>query len=163
VPATPPPGSYGQPANVQDRDHSAENSAPIVSGTVASELDPWSQAYAGLRKDDKDGKLVKTYEKILSYRAAPSTPSDGTIPEDTPNRFEELGEMERIQMMGKILQPVLDKAKEEKLWKNVAEQTNRLITKIGSGVGNALQACQPAALAWSGICLLITVSVGDLP
>jgi hypothetical protein len=157
-------GSHEQPTNIhQDQDHSAESPTLDISSSVVNELDPWSQAYTSLRKDDTDGKLVKTYEKILTYRATLSTPSDGIIPEDTPNQFDNLSETERIQKMSEILQPVLDKAKEEKLWKTVAEQTDKLIAKIGKGVGDALQACQPAALAWSGICLLIPASVGDLP
>jgi N-terminal domain of NWD NACHT-NTPase len=123
-----------------------------------NKLDPWSRAYTELRNHDSTKKLVMTYEKIFTYRVNPSNTLDELIPENTPNHFDTLSEAERVEKLTEILQPVLDKYQEEGWWKTAAEGADIVVSRIGKGVGDALQSCQPAAFAWSAICLLVPVS-----
>ena len=138
-----------------------QNTGPTGTGHNKN-LDPWSCAYAELRNDDSTKKLVKTYEKILTYRANSSNPADGVISESNPNHFEGLSEAERVEKLSHTLQAVLDKHQEAKWWKDLAEGADMVVSKIRQGVGSALQSCPPAALGWSAICLLVPVSFSCL-
>jgi hypothetical protein len=144
-------------ANSSNGDKSEQNTGPTGTGHDKN-LDPWSCAYAELRNDDSTKKLVKTYEKILTYRANSSNPADGVISESNPNHFEGLSEAERVEKLSHTLQAVLDKYQEAKWWKDLAEGADMVVSKIRQGVGSALQSCPPAALGWSAICLLVPVS-----
>ncbi|KAK4077832.1 uncharacterized protein Triagg1_3526 [Trichoderma aggressivum f. europaeum] len=125
--------------------------------------DPWIEAYEKLRNDEKEGKLVNAYEKILTHRATVKNMgtryAEDDIRADAPNQFEGLTEAGRVDMMKATLSPVLERAKQEKAWKNVALYAETLITTVGKGVGDTLQAHPPAAMAWSGICLLLPIIV----
>ena|SRR3569833_172468 len=121
-------------------------------------LDPWSAAFVQLRKDNST--LVKTYEKILSHQASSSSPVGEEIPQNTPNRLDNLGDAEMVTELASMLQPVLDKYQREAWWKTAAEGADIVISEVGKGVGNALQSCPPAAIAWSAICLAVPVSLG---
>ena len=131
-----------------------------TAGTAipAEDLDPWSQAYADLKKHDSTKALVETCEKILTFRA---TVGDGDItrkiPSNAPNLFSTLSEAEGVKKLSDVLQPVLNSYQKETWWGKAAEGTDAVISKIGKGVGDALQAFQPAAIAWSAICLTVPV------
>ncbi|KAJ4859827.1 hypothetical protein T069G_04815 [Trichoderma breve] len=127
-----------------------------------ADRDPWIEAYEKLRNDEKEGKLVNAYEKILTNRATATISGTRYVDDvqaDAPNQFEGLAEADRVDMMKATLSPVLEKAKQEKTWKNVALYADTLIANVGKGVGDALQAHPPAAMAWSGICLLLPIIV----
>ncbi|PNP47985.1 hypothetical protein THARTR1_10404 [Trichoderma harzianum] len=170
----------GKAGSDKSRDHSNEFIfEEEKSGTVKSDSlvehdvrngkvpdadpDPWIEAYEKLRNDEKAGKLVNAYEKILTHRA--TTKNTGTryaeddVQADAPNQFEGLTEADRVDMMKATLSSVLERAKQEKTWKNVALYADTLIANVGKGVGDALQAHPPAAMAWSGICLLLPIIV----
>ena len=123
-------------ANISKGSNSGETPAggqkTVPTGTDPdNKLDPWSRAYAELRNDNSTKKLIRTYEKILTYRANPSNPTDGEISEDTPNQFDALSEAEKVEKLSEILQPVLDKYQEEKWWKDVAEGADIVVSKSG--------------------------------
>ncbi|KAL6831989.1 hypothetical protein V8C40DRAFT_237626 [Trichoderma camerunense] len=127
-----------------------------------ADRDPWIEAYEKLRNDEKEGKLVNAYEKILTNRATATISGTRYVDDvqaDAPNQFEGLTEADRVDMMKATLSPVLERAKQEKTWKNVALYADTLIVNVGKGVGDALQAHPPAAMAWSGICLLLPIIV----
>lgn len=155
----------------KSRNHSNESvieddrSVTVKSGSLKlpeADRDPWIEAYEKLRKDEKEGKLVNAYEKILTNRATATISgtqyAEDDIQTDALNQFEGLTEADRVDMMKATLSPVLERAKQEKTWKNIALYADTLIKNVGKGVGDALQAHPPAAMAWSGICLLLPVS-----
>ena len=122
------------------------------------DLDPWSRAYAELKKHDSTKALVETCEKILTYRANKEGDKVvADIPLNAPNQFSTLSEAESVDKLSVILQPVLNSYQEETWWDTTLEGADMVISKIGKGVGDALQACQPAAFAWSAICLAVPV------
>ncbi|KAL5085222.1 hypothetical protein Trisim1_010786 [Trichoderma cf. simile WF8] len=156
----------------KSRNHSNESvieddrSVTVKSGSLnlpEADRDPWIEAYEKLRNDEKEGKLVNAYEKILTNRATATISgthyAEGDIQADAPNQFEGLTEADRVDMMKATLSPVLERAKQEKTWKNIALYADTLIKNVGKGVGDALQAHPPAAMAWSGICLLLPIIV----
>ncbi|KAL6793024.1 hypothetical protein J3E68DRAFT_451469 [Trichoderma sp. SZMC 28012] len=164
----------------KSRNHSNESvieedrSVTVKSGSLIEDIgengkfpeadrDPWIEAYEKLRNGEKEGKLVNAYEKILTNRATATISgtqyAEGDIQVDAPNRFEGLTEADRVDMMKATLSPVLERAKQEKTWKNIALYADTLITNVGKGVGDALQAHPPVAMAWSGICLLLPIIV----
>ncbi|QYS99664.1 NACHT_N domain-containing protein [Trichoderma simmonsii] len=155
----------------KSRNHSNESvieekrSGTVEFGSLElpeADRDPWIEAYEKLRDDEKEGKLVNAYEKILTNRATATISGTGYVDDvqaDAPNQFEGLTEADRVDMMKATLSPVLERAKQEKTWKNVALYADTLIANVGKGVGDALQAHPPAAMAWSGICLLLPIIV----
>ena len=133
-----------------------------TSGTdPAGDLDPWSKAYAELKAHVSTKDLVATCEKILTCRANEADNGEDHVPEDipldTPNEFSTLSEAESVDKLSVILQPVLDSYQKETWWGDALEGADMVISKIGKGVGDALQAFQPAAFAWSAICLTVPV------
>src|SRR3569833_182141 len=141
----------GKDGDVAGREADAAGTTPV------EDLDPWSRAYAELKRHDSTKDLVETCEKILTHRANPDNAADSEIPLDTSNHFHSLTEAESVEKLSVILQPVLDKYRKETWWGKAAEGADMVISKIGKGVGDALQACQPAAFAWSAICLVVPV------
>ncbi|KAL6695564.1 hypothetical protein J3F84DRAFT_395048 [Trichoderma pleuroticola] len=77
--------------------------------------DPWIEAYEMLRNDEKEGKL-------------------DDVQADAPNQFEGLTEADRVDMMKATLSSVLERAKHEKTWKNVALYADTLIANVGKGI-----------------------------
>ncbi|KAK3375667.1 hypothetical protein B0T24DRAFT_698076 [Lasiosphaeria ovina] len=136
------------------------------SADPAGDLDPWSKAYAELKAHASTKDLVATCEKILTCRANEANNGEGHVPEDipldTPNEFSTLSEAESVDKLSVILQPVLDSYQKETWWGNALEGADMVISKIGKGVGDALQAFQPAAFAWSAICLTVPILVQPL-
>lgn len=157
-------GVQGKPVldSAQLKVHPKQDAGVEEDKSDTGQSDPWIEAYEKLRNDEKDGKLVGAYEKILTHRATIKETgthyTDDDVQVDGPNQFEGLTEADRVDMMKTTLSPVLERAREEKTWKNVALYANTLIAKISKGVGDVLQAHPPAAMAWSGICLLLSVS-----
>jgi len=129
------------------------------TATLAEGLDPWSRAYAELKKQDSTKGLVEICEKILTYRANEGDDNvTGDILPNAPNQFGTLSEAESVDKLSVILLPVLNSYRKEIWWKTALEGADMVISNIGKGVGDALQACQPAAFAWSAICLTVPVS-----
>jgi hypothetical protein len=151
---------FGSKSKSKAKKPAAGGSTDQAAGTatLAEGLDPWSRAYAELKKQHSTKRLVETCEKILTYRANEEDDNvTGDILPNTPNQFSTLSEPESVDKLSVILQPVLNSYRKETWWGTALEGADTVISKIGKGVGEALQACQPAAFAWSAICLTVPV------
>ncbi|KKO97732.1 hypothetical protein THAR02_10159 [Trichoderma harzianum] len=131
----------GKDRGDKSRNHSNESvieekrSVTVKFGSLKlpeADRDPWIEAYEQLRNDEKEGKLVNAYEKILTNRATATISGTRYVDDvqaDAPNQFEGLTEADRVDMMTATLNPGLEKAKQEKTWKNVALYADALIIK----------------------------------
>ncbi|KAH8881077.1 hypothetical protein GQ53DRAFT_668591, partial [Thozetella sp. PMI_491] len=127
--------------------------------TKSAGLDPWSRAFRELRYENKTKKLVETYLKILTHQANPSNKEDEQISKDAPNQFDRLEEIEMVEGIDTILKPLLAKYRKEKWWKEAADGADMVVSKMGKMMGDALQACPPAAFAWSAIGITVPILV----
>lgn len=147
-----PPGQVVSPALQPAKSIPASQTASEVNPRQASDdFDPWSRAYEILRTREPD--LTRDYEKHLT-----SLQSDAAT---IPGPFNS-------QSIESIVKKLLDD-REKKQWRvslagkdiNVRDQCERLVKFVlwvDPVVKNAVSAQPYAALAWSGVSLLLPVN-----
>ena len=143
--ATPPPSIMPTPA----KQATAPSPVPEPAAGASSECELlWDQAYENLKSDRPD--LVASYEKIISQELGYS---DGTQNIIIQNRAERRLQMDRLLDIG------LEKtAKLAKVEKKLGDAM-KIVISVKDSVGSSLQAVPVAAIAWTGICVALQVSL----
>lgn len=108
----------------------------------------WDQAYDDLKRDEP--KLLDFYEAILSRELDSSRGAKENIIDQDRER--------RRSQMDHLLNVGLDKtAKLAKVEKNMGDAI-KVVLSVKEAIGSGLQAVPIAALAWTGVCVVLEVS-----
>ncbi|KAF6820889.1 ankyrin repeat-containing protein [Colletotrichum plurivorum] len=109
----------------------------------------WNAAYQAVK--EKDAKLVKTYEKVVSQHVV-----GGMI---DINALADCSEEERLGRMKIAVLRCVEKAKKHENFRNGVIQTSAVIVNLNKVVSGFLTASPPAAMAWSGICAVLPMLI----
>lgn len=111
----------------------------------------WDQAYDDLKHDNP--KLIELYETILSPDL------DNSSKGAKGNVIEQKDRTKRRSQMESLLNTGLDKTEKlAKVEKNIGDAIN-IVLSVKEAIGSALQAVPIAALAWTGVCVALQVSL----
>ncbi|KAH8885647.1 hypothetical protein GQ53DRAFT_845317 [Thozetella sp. PMI_491] len=111
-------------------------------------LDLWNTAYDNLKAGKDTSKLVEAYESILIGSTIGTKNSELNL---------DCGEAERLAHMRDIAHHALVETKRTEKTESTVHQAAILARSAFQVVGNVLEAYPPAALACSGICLLLSL------
>ena len=128
----------------------ASPSAAVEPTPISKPEDLWDRAYDDIKADDP--KLLDLYETILSHEL-----SDSSI--EAKGNLIETESAKRRSQMDALLNTGLDKTKKlANVDKNVGVAIN-IILSVKDAIGSALQPIPIAALAWTGVCVALQVSL----
>ncbi|EFX00600.1 nacht and wd40 domain containing protein [Grosmannia clavigera kw1407] len=139
---------------------------------ISSEL--WTRAYDRLKSGEETATLVEAYEGVLFGIIRNDTDLDDSeegkekdsvsISTTTPNDAEKInnplqtsGGSGRIDIMEQATRVALARAKKHKSVHEAVKDTAEFIKEIESTVSSMLTAYPPAAMAWSGICMILPI------
>ena len=110
----------------------------------------WDRAYDDLKADEP--KLLELYETILSRELDDSS-------KEAKRNVIETDPAKRRSQMDRLLNTGLDKTERlAKVEKNIGVAIN-IVLSVKEAIGSALQPVPIAALAWTGICVALQVSL----
>lgn len=140
--------------------------APTTSGAATSDTVPstssdlperlWSRAYDELK--DNEDKWVDAYERILS-RELKGCGSSSTNLELQKNEIEQKNPTKRRQQMSQLVEAGLRKTAGEDKVKQVIGEAMQGVLNVKDMIGWALQPVPQAALAWTGVCFALQVTL----
>lgn len=130
--------------------NSADIEAPTgADGTTASlPIQLWDRAYDDLKREEP--KLVDAYEKILSRQLQDGPGS--IVPESQPNTIAQDDSDRRRRQMTQLINASLVKTERE-----AKEKVGLDVAVDVLSARSAIQAEPQAALAWTGICIVLEV------
>ncbi len=128
----------------------AAPSAAIESPPLSEPKELWDRAYDDLKADDP--KLLELYETILSREL-----DDSSI--EGKKNVIETDSAKRRSQMDLLLNTGLEKTKKlAHVEKKVGVAIN-IVLSVKEAIGSALQPIPIAALAWTGVCVALQVSL----
>ena len=113
----------------------------------------WDHAYDRLKQEEPE--LVDTYEKILSRQLQDGLGS--TVPPTQPNTVDQNPPDARRHQMTQLIHAGLDNTAREAKIKERLGTTIQIVRSVKNAISSAIQAMPQAALAWTGICVLLDV------
>jgi len=116
----------------------------------------WDRAYNELK--DEEDKWVDEYERILS-RELMGGDSSSTNLELQKNEIEQKNPAKRRQQMSQLVEAGLRKTAGEDKVKQAIGGAMLGILNVKDMIGSALQPVPQAALAWTGVCFALQVSL----
>jgi hypothetical protein len=139
----------------------APGAQPTTSDTVTSTSSDlperlWDRAYNELKGEED--KWVDEYERILS-RELMGGDSSSTNLELQKNKIEQKNPAKRQQQMSQLVEAGLRKTAGEDKVKQVIGGAMLGILNVKDMIGSALQPVPQAALAWTGVCFALQVSL----
>jgi hypothetical protein len=164
---SPSTSSVQQPATtVSDVLPPPASPAPTASGAVTSDAVPstslglperlWNRAYDELKANED--KWVDAYERILS-RELKGGDSSSTNLELQKNEIEQKSPIKRRQQMSQLVEAGLRKTAGEDKVKQVIGEAMQGVLNVKDMIGWALQPVPQAALAWTGVCFALQVTL----
>lgn len=127
-----------------------------ADGTAASlSVRLWDCAYNGLKREEKE--LVDAYEKILSRQLRDGLGSE--VPESQLNIIAQNDSDARRRQMTELIHAGLRKTAGEAKWKESVGKAANFVMKAKDIISLAIQAVPQAAFAWTGVCLVLEVSL----
>ncbi|KAH8693746.1 hypothetical protein BGW36DRAFT_429779 [Talaromyces proteolyticus] len=178
------PSRKAQPtgkANVTEDHEIVENEAVLGSSAISNTSDAgglelsrttpvsiaedvsrslWNRAYESLKSGGDTSKLVTAYEKILtSVFQNESEASVVLLSDDAPNMFA-CDDDTRMTNMGEVTRIALARVRRHNTVNYAISQATEFTKIIQDAVGTMLSGYPPAALAWSGICVILPVLAG---
>ncbi|KAK1774719.1 vegetative incompatibility protein HET-E-1 [Copromyces sp. CBS 386.78] len=148
------PGSNkpNRPSDTSRGGDTDETSAGADDTTTSLPLRLWERAYDELKQEEV--KLVDAYEKILSRQLQDGPGS--TVPESQPNTIAQ-NTLNRRRQMTQLINAGLAKTEREV---NVKESLGvtvlvDVVLSAKNTISAAIQAVPQAALAWTGICIVL--------
>lgn len=140
--------------------------APTASGAATSDTVPstssdlperlWNRAYDELKANED--KWVDAYERILS-RELKGCGSSSTNLELQKNEIEQKNPTKRRQQMSQLVEAGLRKTAGEDKVKQVIGEAMQGVLNVKDMIGWALQPVPQAALAWTGVCFALQVTL----
>jgi len=159
----PSTSSVHETVNTVSADHPTPTASPAptaTSNTVASELpslaeDLWDRAYEKLKA--KESKLVDAYEKILSRELKEGESSVTSGP--CENLIEQTNLTTRRSQMKALIEAGMKKTEREDKVKQAIGGAMQGVLSVKDVIGSALQPVPQAAIAWTGVCFALQVSL----
>src|SRR5436305_5911811 len=149
-PVLPLPTPSQAPTSMTQPTSSTASSSPNVSERL------WNEAYDRLKQ--KESKLVDAYERFLSRELE----KDGSSPEGSQmdqNSIEQTDKDKRWLQMERLVQAGLEKTERESKMKQTVGAALQGLLSLKEQISSALQAIPQAALAWTGVCFAMQVSL----
>jgi hypothetical protein len=130
---------------------------PATSSKSSAQTEPtikpdqlWDRAYDILKSEEP--KLFDYYEEILSHDLGGSKGAKGNVIEQT-DRKKRRSQMEDLLNIG------LDKTAKLAKAEGKIDDVLKIVLSVKDAIGSGLQAVPIAAIAWTGICVALEVSV----
>lgn len=130
-----------------------ERSSDGDGATASLPVQLWDRAYDDLRREETD--LVNIYEKILSRQLQDGPGS--AVPEFQPNTIAQNNSDARRRQMTQLIHAGLDKTAREATVKEGLSVAVAVVLSARNIISSAIQAMPQAALAWTGVCLVLEV------
>ena len=130
-----------------------ETSTDADGATASLPVRLWDRAYDDLRREETD--LVDIYEKILSRQLQDGPCS--AVPESQPNTIAQNNSDARRRQMTQLIHAGLDKTAREAMVKEGLGVAVAVVLSARNIISSAIQAVPQAALAWTGVCLVLEV------
>lgn len=144
--------------------HTATKRDSVPHSATISEL--WDEAYEELRK--KDRSLIESYEKELFKGISGVAMLAGQVSAG----FSGIGTIERRQQIKLIIDRKIKEAEDgtwklkfkdhELVVKDLIEPVVGVVDWAKNYVGTALEASPAGSIAWTGVCLLLPVSMAEV-
>lgn len=142
--AVAPPSTMPTPAEQA----TAPSPVPRPAASTSSESEHlWDRAYEKLRSDRSD--LVDHYQTIISHELSYSE-TQNTVPQNRAER-----QLQMVHLLDIGLEKTAKLAKVEKKLGDAID----VVLSVKESVGSSLQAVPVAAIAWTGICVALQVSL----
>lgn len=146
-------------ASSLDASTSRTTETRVSFNTAASSSNPseqlWNTAYDQLKQ--KEPKLVDAYETILSQPFRGD--SLDHYPLNQQNSIEQTNVSKRRSQMDKLIQSGLARTEKEAKVKQSIGEVMQMVLSVKDVVSSAVQAMPQAALAWTGVCFALQVSL----
>jgi NWD NACHT NTPase-like protein len=144
------------------------DSAPLMSQTALSTTRSttptgnlpeqlWNRAYDELKNDH--GQLLLGYEKILKILSQELDGVDWNTISESQTIIEEKNPVERKSQMTRLIQAGLEKTETEANVKKGAGEAIQVVLSAKDMIGSVIKDVPQAALAWTGVCLALQVSL----
>lgn len=134
-----------------------KTSADADGATAGLPVRLWDRAYNDLKREETE--LVDAYEKILSRQLQDGPGS--VVPESQPNTVAQNNLDERRHQMTQLVHAGLDKTAREATVKEGLVVAVDVVLSARDIISSAIQAVPQAALAWTGICLVLEVRLSE--
>ena len=143
-------------------------SAPLLSQTAVSTTGSatptgslpeqlWNKAYDELKKDH--GQLLLGYETILSQELDGVDWNTISKSQLVETMIEEKNPVERMSQMTRLIQAGLKKTETEANMKERAGEAIQVVLSAKDMIDSVIKNVPQAALAWTGVCLALQVSL----
>jgi len=146
----PLPATLQAPTSTTQPTSSTTSSSPKVSECL------WNEAYDKLKQ--KEPKLVDAYERILSQEIEKDNSSSEGLQVDE-NLIEQTDKTKRWSQMELLAQAGLQKTERESKIKETVGAALQGLLSLKDLIGSALETIPQAALAWTGVCFAMQVSL----
>ena len=150
---SPSPSAATAPA-ASCTDSATSDTVATDASSTAQQL--WDRAYENLKTDES--ALVLAYEKILSRKLNEKAPKSGELEFQT-NAIEQRDPALRRLQMGLLVQAGLKKTESVVKVKHGIGEVVDVILPAKNIIDLAVQTVPQAALAWTGVCFALQVSV----
>jgi NWD NACHT NTPase-like protein len=125
------------------------------TGSLPEQL--WNKAYDELKKDH--GELLLRYETILSQELNGVDWNTVSKSQLVGTMIEEENPVERMSQMTRLIQAGLKKTETEAEMKERAGEAIQVVLSAKKMIDSIIEKVPPAALAWTGVCLGLQVSL----
>lgn len=132
-----------------------ETSADADGTATSLSVRLWDRAYNGLKREEKE--LMDAYEKILSRQLRDGLGSE--VPESQLNIIAQNDSDARRRQMTELIHAGLKKTAGEAKWKESVGKAADFVMKAKDIISSAIQAVPQAAFAWTGVCIVLEVSL----
>ena len=132
-----------------------ETSADADGTAISLSVRLWDRAYNGLKREEKE--LVDAYEKILSRQLQDGL--DSEVPESQLNIIAQNDSDARRRQMAELIRIGLKKTAGEAKWKESVGKAVDFVMKAKDIISSAIQAVPQAAFAWTGVLIVLEVSL----
>ena len=137
-------------------DSATSDTVAADASSIAQRL--WDRAYDDLKADES--ALVLAYEKILSRELNEKAPKSREL-EFQINAIDQRDPAARSLQMGLLIQAGLKKTESVVKVKHGIGEVVDVILSAKDIIGSAVQMVPQAALAWTGVCFALQVSVSS--
>lgn len=130
----------------------------IIGHLMAAKFNPelWDQAYNDLKNDDS--ALITVYERILSYELNENSSSSVAL-DYNKSSIDQIDQAMRRSQMGQLVHAGLKKIEQGAQVKQGIENAMHVVLSAKDIISSAIQTVPQSALAWTGVCFALQVSL----
>ncbi|KAK3946786.1 hypothetical protein QBC32DRAFT_329042 [Pseudoneurospora amorphoporcata] len=157
IPAATSTSALRLPAAPATDSADTETPADADDTTASLPVRLWDRAYNDLKREEAE--LVDAYEKLLSRQLQDGPGS--AVPESQPNTIAQ-NNSDRRRQMTQLINAGLAKTEREAKVKESLSTAVDVVLSARDIINSAIQAVPQAALAWTGICIVLEMFVNPI-